>query len=530
MAVDITIGETVFMNATGYTVKEDSTPTDVDDFSAGVGEITYTYPSQPEDSVRRNKKVTLKDGLQGVVSGLIKSISRDEVVTTFSAYARPIAMSVTRTTKPFRGTLGQAIRYYLSLVDLKDTEIVIDASLENRAVVLPGWTDEVYLRVAKHLCVAQHMEMSFVSDKIVFRPLRMRVAERHRDSTISYSTNESQIAQKVKLNYYNPVWRDRALAYPIGGWNKDVEIFSVDAGATVEFDDVEISASLESIEQPVCVDNIGPEYSASSVYTVSGSDGLPIPPAQWAAQGGSLKVAINKDTRSLKIVLRGAKEKKYAPYSISVTSGPGNDYSSLRLVGKGVFLEKKTIEAPTGYGPDQATTEFAGDTENEFIGTSAEAEQHLVRSLNRFGSPTMGISVTTSGINRRGDTGSYAYARIKAFNEKYSGMLISGFNVLWAGKNIRAFNATFRAEILAEFENQAFGNIAGARVREDDKFYRIRTASNREGTIDYTAEADTVARDHNAEWKGRTIRDFNDAWSGRTMADYSLRPLFDGKK
>jgi len=525
MAVDITVGDTVYMNAVDYTVTEDSTPTNVDDFSGGVGEITYTYDRTPDDFRHRNKKVTLKDGLHGVVSGLVKSVSRDDFTSTVSAYARTIALSVQRTTKPYRGTLGGALRYYLSLVDLADVDIIIDPTLESRAVVLPGWTDEVYLRVAKHLCAAQQMEMSYVSDKVVFRPLRTRIAERFRDSDVSMSIDESNLAQKVRLNYYNPVWKDRALAYPLGGWNEDVEIFTVDAGETVEFDDVEVSASLESVEQPVCVTNVGPEYSASSVYTVMGSDSLPIPPAQWEAQGGSLRVVVNKDTRSLKIVIRGAREKKYAPYSIAVSSGSGNDYSTLRIVGKGVFLDKQTIEADTGYGPDQATTEIAGDAENEFVGTYDEAQQHLGRALSRYGSPTISVSATTSGINRRGDTGSYAFATIGQFNKEYKGMTIGGFNTLWSGKTIKEFNEFWRNTVLSEFENQSFGNVAGARMREEDKFFRIRSATNKAGIVSYRGDSDTIIRDFNTEWAGKTIGDFNRAWAGKKMADFTLHPL-----
>src|SRR5690606_21024222 len=142
----------------------------------------------------------------------------------------------------------------------------------------------------------------------------------------------------------------------------------------------EMDASLVSVDQPVCVLSVDRNYGASSVYTVSGNDGLIIPPAQWEADGGSLTVEINPDTKSLTVTVVGGRSEEYAPYSIAMASGTSDNYSSLRLIGTGVFQTEHTMTLPACQDADLAPDEVGKVVENEFFASQDQLYHALLHS------------------------------------------------------------------------------------------------------------------------------------------------------
>jgi hypothetical protein len=145
--------------------------------------------------------------------------------------------------------------------------------------------------------------------------------------------------------------------------------------------------------------------------------------------------------------------------------------------------------------------------------------------LRRFGTGRKTVTVTTSGINREGESGSYVYPTIADFNAIYAGMSIADFNAAFSGMTLADFDAAMSALVATDFTNQAFGNIAGARVFLFDSVFRIRTVTNSGDQITYTAEEDTTIADLNAVWAGATIADFNAEWAGASFADFVATPL-----
>src|SRR5690606_29191636 len=260
-------------------------------------------------------------------------------------------------------------RYYLELCGIL-TNIVIHPDLEDMPVSLLGWKANVYDQLKK-LAVAQGFEMSYVSENVVFRPLRGRIAVDYRDASLGWGMDVTGLAQTAEAYSYTTT-SGKKLAYPAGGWDEDVTIYSVDAGQVQEID-IPIEASLSSVDQPVCVSKVDRHHSSSSVYSVTGNDGLPVPPAQWADAGGKLEVSIGEDTRTLKVKITGADDPQYAPYRIAVSSGTSDYYSSLRIVGTGVFYTKELHSLHAHTDKDRAPEEIGVTVDNEFIDSADRA-------------------------------------------------------------------------------------------------------------------------------------------------------------
>lgn len=510
------------INLSDYSVLEDSTPVDPSDTTGGVGQSTLSTSEIDDTRFLLDLPVELSVVSQGKTTGTVRGLSSSDGAATIVADSRLGLLNATRTAQPFVGTLSGAFTYYLSLVDITDG-LVVDSTVASNPVVFPGWSGNVWDQMKK-MALSQKCEVSLVSNNAVLRPFRLREAENYRDSAHAWNLDTSQLAQSVEIYYYQNTQITNALVYPVGGWNTEVPVFTVNAGETQTYD-IPLDASLSSVQQPVVQDFVDRYYSSSSVYAVTGNDGLPYLAAQWTAEGGSVTVAVNEDTRSLTVTVVGASGTQYAPYSIAVASGPSDRYSSLRLVGSGVAYNKQLLTFYTSVDPDRVSVEVGATIDNEFI-TSADQAVELARwALKRWGAPKHTITVTTNGINRLGDNGSYAYPTVEMFNDLYAGQLVSNFNSTWSGMTVEEFNEFMVSLVSDEFANQAFGNIAGARVRFGDAYFRIRTATNSSTGITYTAEEDTVVGDFDEVWAGATVGDFNAYWLGKDVGEFNLSPL-----
>jgi len=534
VAVDITIAGNPKWNASDYSVVEDSTPIDPADTTGGVGQISVTFPESSETKLYRNKLLVLADGNQGTTTGTVRGLSGDGDTSILTADSRMALLNVTRTAQPFSGTLEGAFRYYLGLCGVKDG-IVVDAGISTRQVTFPGWQGVVWEKV-KQLVASQRVETSLVSNNVVLRPLRGRVAQNHRDASESWSHDASNVAQSIEIFYYQSQQKSD-LAYPLGGWNSEVQAYQVDAGARVEFDisleatdEMSLGASLTSITQPDCVASVARNYQAASVYTVAGNDGLPIPPAQWTAGGGNVSVKVNEDTRSITVTITGMRSPKYAPFTIGMSSGDNTYYSSLRLIGAGVFYDRTKVTLPTGNSPDLAPTVVGATVDSPFITSIDDAYRAGLWTLAAFTSAKRTISVTSTGINRQGEVGDrIPFMRMGQFNSDgdFAGLTMGGFNKTYSGMTMGEFSALQMEKLHDAFETQAFGNVSGARTFMDGSWYRIRSVSAlTPESISYSAESDDTMGDFNSAYSGMTAKEFNALHRGKTMSDFNARPFF----
>lgn len=516
--VDIEIGGDPYWSTGTYSITEDSTPVDPADSTGGYGQITFTARQTGETKLLGGKPFTFTDGAQGRTSGVIRGLSGNGFAATLTGDSRLALTAVTRQVQPYVGTLGGALRYYLSLCGIT-AGIVVDERLEGVRVRLPGWNGIVYDRL-KQLGAARGFETTLASTNIIFRPFRGRVAESYRDADVSWTLDETGLAQSVE-GYYCNTWAGTKLAYPDGGWSDSVTVYTVEAGQTIELD-LPLEASLSSVEQPVCVAFVSRTHESSSVYSVTGSDDLPVQPEQWAAGGGSLRVEIGEDTRSLKVTIRASSETQYAPYRIAVSAGSSDYYSSLRIRGTGVFLKKELLTLPAHTDPDRAQQEVGVTVDNEGFETRDQLYHALLHSAARFGTPRQTINVRSKGINRAGDSGSYVYPTIGDVKAMHPGATIGDLRER-LGPTIGDWNAALLASVANDFENQAFGNVGGARVLHDHCWYRIRSATITQGSISYSAERDNTIGD--VYRTGETIGEWNARWRGRTIRAVNIAPL-----
>lgn len=535
MAVEITIGDSAVTDkVSGYSITEESTSLDVTDMRGGVGQMSLEVADSRDVRHSRFRTLELVDDDQGKTTGKVSSITVDGFKATVTADSRLVALVATRSAEPYSGTLAGLLTYYLSLAGVT-SGIVIDSSLASVSVTVPGWRG-VVLDAIKSLCAVHRIELSLVSNNVVLRPARERLAQNHRNSQWSMSIDDSQLAQSIIVHYLHSATQKTDLAYPVGGWNEDVQIFNVKAGETLEFSvdlaprsgDEGLGVSLTSITQPVCVDFVSSDATAS-VYCVAGNDGKPITASQWLATGGNLEVEIGEDSQTLLIRVTGASMEKFAPYRIAATSGSGNFYSSLRVRGNGIFYDRRKLTMFTGNDEDTAPTEVGAEVDIPFLRGYEAAWRAAADALCSWTGPTLQLAVTTRGINRAGDTGSAAYPTIDDFNALYPTEDFDQFNALWPTEDLDELNSYLFSLVENAFENQAFGNIAGARVDAESFFARIRSATVSPAQITYRADNDTTITDWNEHYGADlNFDEFNDlVGSEWTVGDLGVEPLLD---
>lgn len=510
-----------------YQVSEDGTPLSGDDTSGGVGQLLFNVNEDdgPEGTIMLlNDQVTLIDSARGTTTGNVTGITSSDWTASVTADSRLGVLVAEKQAQPFKGTLGEAFRYYLSLADIT-ANIVVDDRIANRSVVYPGWFGNIW-DFLKQMCIAETVEISLVSNNIVLRPVRERVVDTTRYSGQSWSVANGQLAQSVEVCYYTNKWQENILVYPKGGWQEEIEVYQVEAGEKREVQ-IALEVSLQSIQQPVPRDYVEREYNGpNSVYAIVGNDGLPISAARWTKNGGKITAKINEDTKSLTLTIYGSTETTYAPYRIGVSSGPSDTYSSLRLVGTGVFFNEEFITVDTVVPASRTAQEVGVRVTNSAISSIKQAYDVGLRTAIRWGTPQQTISISASAVNRRGETGSYAYPTLDQMDAENAGLTLDQLDAKWVNKSIDDVDSYWADKVASTFENQAFGNIAGARIPYREAIYRVRTATIDPGSISMQAEADTTINDLDILWKGKTIDKFDAQWAGKTLDEFGLIPLW----
>lgn len=207
MSSQVHVGGKLIEGVSGYSMQENSTPLDAADSTGAVGGMTVTFDKRVDvDDVKRmRRKVLALDDLgQGQLIGRVDSTSGSDGVSTITGQNRLTLLAVNRTCQPFTGTLLDAIAYYLGLCGITDpNDYFVDENIATWPVTLIGTYGNVWIQLKK-LCVVADIEISVVSDKIVVRPVRQRIAQNYRDASRSWGIDDSQIALSVQVYYYQP--------------------------------------------------------------------------------------------------------------------------------------------------------------------------------------------------------------------------------------------------------------------------------------------------------------------------------------
>lgn len=516
-----------------YSVSEESTPVEASDSSGGTGQITFTAiddPSRFGSILLLNDTIKLIDGDRGDTEGKINALTSNDRILNVTADSRLGRLVIDTTAEPVHGTFNTAILYYLSLGGITDN-IAVDASLTAIPVLAQGWTGDLWTKI-KELCVIAGAEITLIKGNVVVRPMRENRALEVNNVSESWSVQNIDLAKSVEILYYDSEWKTGSLIYPKGGWNEDVTIYSVDAGQTVEVN-IPVDVSIESLQQPSLQTFVARDHTSSSVYSVSGNDGLPIQPAQWEAEGGSLSVAIGEDGKSIDLTIRGASgaAARYAPFRIAVSSGPGDYYSSLRIVGTGLHFNQQSLVVPTSVDDASTSRDVGVTVDNIFVKDYKAALDASIDVTARWSAPQRTLNISKASINQPNDTGqNFDYATFEEFDDYAAAngiVTFANFDTAWSGQKFSDFDEYWYEQVANEFRFQVFGNANGARVQFRRAMYRIRSINVTPIGVDYTAEADTTFADFDVSASGKTFAQFDASFAGLTFNDFALIPLME---
>lgn len=531
---------------TDFSVQEDSTPLAAGDSSGQVGTITFSIP-QPDPDVQPNhpiniygpnilvdQAVRLADTRKGFTLGTVTKVqkNRRSGLIQVTARSRLGDLNVFNVqADPFVGSLDDAFEYYLSLANIT-TDFFVDPVIATTPVVFPGWSGELWYNL-KQMTAALDCDISLVSGIILLRRIRARTATRGRDLERLFDVGGGTLAQFIEVYQYNNRPITNELVYPPGGWSEDVTTINVNAGETIT-EDLELSASVVSIQQPTMQTFVSRHHNSSSVFTVVGDDGLPIDPTAWADHGGSLTVTINPDTTSLSVRitaptgLPNKNGQEIGVYGISLSSDDSTGrYSTLRILGTGVAFNKQSRLVPTGITPSESATEIGVTIDNPFLSTSDEVNRAGARAVRAYNGSAMGISGTVVAINRLGDDGALTLRTYDFVQNLYSGLTYGDVQTLLSGKTYLEVQNELNAGLENEFENQVFGNVAGARIWDETskRWYRIRSATPVAASISFTAEDDLIHSDIEGFYTGLTYDDVQNMNAGLTYRQVDLKGM-----
>jgi hypothetical protein len=512
-------------NLHSFSVQEDATPIDPSSSAGGVGTLSVTVDDYGDIDMATGGLV-FTDGSRGKTSGFVRDISTNDGLSTVTADSSLGLFNTVKTALPFVGTLAQAVQHYCDLVGIPN-DVVVDTSIASRSVVYPGWTGNAWARI-KEMLTAEQVEMALVFDRIYVRPLRLLTADQERLTTSGRQINSDGAARTVEVYYYNHVAGSQLEVYP-PATVAEPQILVVNANET-QVVSQQLESSVSSVNQPVAtffVDNTS--YAGTNgVYSVTGVDELPIQPAQWLAEGGSLTVATTDDPSVIEITVRGANLPSLSPFRIAMASGSSNFYNSLHITGTGVNWNKELISIPTGTTSNTTATDVGVTVDNPFIRTINQAYTAGIRTAGSYAGLNYTISGNAYALNRSGDDRGLISATVADFNVKYIDDLISDFNALWSGSTFADFDEYWRAQVDLTWKNQLFGNAPGARILRSDANFRVENATTSETSVQFSARLDTIVSDFNAAWPvadSPTIEDFNLEVSGYTCKDLSIVPL-----
>lgn len=524
-----------------YTISESSTPLAGGDSSGAIGTIEASVAELPSLPIGMNLEEPLEviDTALGSTLGTIRTVESNETSSArYSVMAsnRLGEFNIETQVQPFTGRLEDAFRYYCALANI-DTGIVVDPALANRQVNFLGWNGNLWNHM-KMMATAISADLNLISNNVVLRPVRLFDAIRDREVESSASASSTELALKQEVIWHPSTYVNRGLIYPSGGWRSDITPLSVSAGETIQVtldSTKEVFASIFSIEQPVAQSFVAQDHSSSSVYSVVGDDGLPIPPAQWADFGGSLSVAIGSDTQSLVVTITGAiglyqaNGEPMKTFRIGIASGTSSSdtYSTLRVVGRYIDTREQSLILPTGVEAFRTGQEFAPTIDNPFLNTLESAYSAGIRGARRHAGRTLTLSASVTGINKRGDRGTTNYPPYNFVQATYSGLSYVQVKTVNTGRTYADVQDYFYAEVQDDFENQVFGNAPGARFwdHETGRYYRVRDATTTWGGMQIEADDDLIIADAQAFFQGQTYAQVQTHYSGQTYYKVTVRGL-----
>lgn len=530
MAVEISVpshdsesGRKLLRNIRNFSVQEDVTPIEPSSSAGGVGRITFGI-DEDSDTRLMIGDVTLVDGSRGKTSGVVRSLSASDGNADVVADSVFGLWNVEATFPPFYGTLGDCIQFYCDFVGIENNLFFSEDVDSEKIVEYPGYRGNVWVHL-KEILVVEQIEIAIVFDQIHVRTLRTLTATLDREISASWSITNSNAVRNVEVFYYNNNWGEDVEIYPIEG-EDPITLSGIGAGETVVYR-LPLNASVISVNQPEVQNFVNDEdYSGTNgVYSVVGVDGLPITALEWTAQGGSLEVLMTDDPNVIEVVVTGASSEDYAPYTIAMSAGSGDNYNSLHITGEAVRWHEESVIIPTG-ATGLSTSAEVLQVINRFISTLEQALSLGIKAAQANAGVEYTISGSALDINRNDDNNELIRATIADFDEyEIPETTIAEFDVEWADNTIADFDAFWTERMSNIFPNQLFGNAPGARIIGHEANFRVTSATTDEVLVQYQANLDTIISDFDEVWDGMLVEDFDAQFNGYSCKEFSIVPL-----
>lgn len=534
-------------NIINYSYSEGSTPLVPGDESGAIGDVSIEVSDYANGSMLLYKdEFYLNDRLHGSVIGNIENVSNSNNAVSMGGRSILSYLNIDKVLVARRDTIGNIIEDVINDCGITGN-ILKDTALPPEIVNVPGYEGDVWVYV-KRLCAAHEIEVTVIRDYIVIRPARQRTIDATNIAERNWSIQDISLAQEFDVAYYNYSQETDFLVYPEGGWTPDVQVYSVGADETTVFE-IPIDFYLTSINQPTVADSVSKTYvGPNSRYSVSGNDGLPIPAAQWTAQGGNMSFAIKGDGTIIEVTLTGANYPSLAPFTIGLNDG-STSYSTLRITGSGMNFDRQIYTEKTGLTPSDTPIVNGGEIDNPAIDTLADAKRFALFARRLYSLPTQTWSTSALTFPRlSGSVPTIFYPTFDDFDDSLNaGYTFTNFNSDYGGITFDQFTVQ-----LGNAVPQGFGEIAGSRVKLDDAYYRVRSVNITPGLISFDAEYDTLFsdlievyrapqwKDVAPDWVGmaslwadvvtleevqKTFNDFNSVFGGTIFKDFALIPL-----
>lgn len=516
-------------NITDYSVDESASPLSLSNLQGGVGGVSFQVledASFDGSILLAGQPFELRDPYSGIQHGVIdeSSVGNDYMLdVTGSTALLPLVSR--RDAEAYVGTLGGALVYYFSLCGVTEG-FSFDTTISTKPVVLPGWTAEVWTQIKKLQAIHQ-FEIADVAGSIVVRDLRKRDIEvrKYTQSRLRYARGSA--SHKVEVVFYNNTFAADKQVYPERDSKvPDRQIISVDAGETVTTN-YEVNMWVTEVHQPTHIPALAWDTTSNtSVYSVVDKDGAIVDLFDWSNGGGEVTFAIGEDKKSIDVTVRGMANQARAPYRLASSSQDREyQYAALYIAADGIAFKEQTISSLTGASLDEAPVDSVVRIEEPLISTHAEAAMVLSQAVFDNCGFVQALEVTATEVNRRGENGQPVGPTFAQWDAANPGITFDQFDTGHLGLTFEAYDALLREPFDDLFENQAFGGVAGARIRHRDAIYRVTTATSSPAAHQMSAQNDVLFSDWEEVEPVRTFAEFDVAWAGKTFEQHARMPL-----
>lgn len=359
--------------------------------------------------------------------------------------------------------------------------------------------------------------------------------------------SSASLARSIEIYQYNNREITNEMVWPPDQLSSEGQIFSVNAGESSEYA-IEFNASLTSVVQPTPQDWVGPTDMFSSVYSVMSNDGVRISADEWKKWGGSVQVILNKDTTSARLILRGPKglitqaseegePKTAASFQIAdFADGDNARRATLRILGTGVAFNKQKITIPTSVPDSRTETQVGTTIDNPYIGSVNEVYRAGVRAAKMYSGLLPELRADVISVNRRGDSGiatlfTYADVEVELKTTLGAAATYAMVENYYTSNNYNTYRQVekfWKDKVANDFVNQVFGNVAGARVYDQQtrRYYRVRDVTITPDSVRISADDDLVYADAQKRYGTRKYSEVETIFTGKSYQQAQWAGLY----